>query len=376
MDRNKTKIINIVSNYSSVYGGNYIPSIIAIANKLSEESRVILSFPLASKDRKWMTYLLNNGFDIEFFDSRNSKLIRRDVKRINSKRKVSIVYTNFLSALLAKSLVLFKKHMKLIIHLQSDFTGGMKMPLSFNIKQFIADRILRRDALYICLSPKQKRNLKVKRCWQIPCGISIDRIPCKPINVDSFKMSHNIAESDYVFLIFAWSPFIKGLDVACNALELCLKKKYRNFKLMIVYGKDNGYEKCLNFVKSKSNYNYIKSNLVLVPPTEDVFSYYRIADTYISASRSEGFSYSALEALVMKKSLIVSDIDATKWSLEFESAFCYPVEDFTKLADLMISVQSKGQNLNFEKVKKEVLSKYSLSIWVDRVASVFDVLVK
>ena len=371
MKESKNDVINIVSNYNSIYGGNFIPSIISIARELSKSSKVILSFPLSSKQRNWMQFLLSCDFDIEFFDSSTSKRIKKTVKEINKKRKVTIVYSHFLSALLVKSLALFNKRIKLIIHLHSDFTGGKKMPVMFYIKKYFADRIARRDALYIYDSIQQKRHSKAKFCWQVPSGISFDRVPCEQLNIQSFKKEHGIQNDDCIFLVFGWSPFIKGVDIICNALEMCLLNGKNNFKLLLVHGKDDGYDRCLKYIKEKCNYEVIKKNVIFVQPIEDVFSYFHISDVFVSSSRSEGFPYSILEALATEKPIIVSEIDATKWSFEFQSVFHYSVEDYASLSKIMLSIDNLCKEVDLIDAKEKALNKYSISIWTNSVLEVF-----
>ena len=39
------KTINIACGYSAVYAGNFIPSVLSVAEKLKKDYRVIFSFP-------------------------------------------------------------------------------------------------------------------------------------------------------------------------------------------------------------------------------------------------------------------------------------------------------------------------------------------
>lgn len=47
--------------------------------------------------------------------------------------------------------------------------------------------------------------------------------------------------------------------------------------------------------------------LKLLPPRQDIASYYRAADIYIQASRSEGFCYAIVEAAYCGKTVVASD---------------------------------------------------------------------
>ena len=361
---NEPRVINIVSHYSSLYGGNFIPSIFCLANKLKENGcNVIFTFPLEAKERYWAHYLQNNGFNV-FFISFGDRIFKKELKKINKSNSVSVVYSHFISGLKMKALFLFSKT-KLLIHVHSDFSGGKKISMVTRIKKCIERNLLPKKARYIFVSEDLFKDFnKSNSSIHLPNALCAERIPCKQTNIEEIKKKYDINEEDTVFLTFGWSPLVKGTDIVVKSY-LRLNNK-PNSKLIIVHGKNDGYEKCVKFLTSEiGNDEFLHNkNIVFLPPVEDVFSLYSISDVFISASRSEGFSYSVLEALYFNLNVICSDIVGTSWSKK------YPNSTFFKSESVEELVQLLQKNIGYKKVdliNKQVLSDFSIDRWCDDV---------
>ena len=110
------KCINIVCHYASIYGGNFIPSILSLSYSLKEQYRVIFTFPKEANDRNWVKYLIDNKQELFFIDFSN-KAFKKELKKINSDNNVEVLYTHFISGLRIRSIYPFSKRMKLVIHI-------------------------------------------------------------------------------------------------------------------------------------------------------------------------------------------------------------------------------------------------------------------
>ena len=218
MGKIKNKTINIVCHYASLYGGNFIPSLIALANKLIINYRVIFTFPLEAKGRNWSEFMKQNGLTVLFIDF--SKGFRKQIKRINKINNVSVVYTHFISGLRTKSLYPFSKRIKLLIHIHSDFSGGSKQSGFSKIKSFIEHRVLRKDAKYIFVSEAMYNKFSLKdNYFYIQNALALERIPSKENSSIELAKS-KISNKDTVFLTFAWSPYVKGIEVLTDEILL------------------------------------------------------------------------------------------------------------------------------------------------------------
>lgn len=365
------KTINIICHYASIYGGNFIPSILELGRSLQAKSySVLFTFPIEAKDKNWAKHLLKCGFNVFFIDF-NKRVFKKELKRINNAFNVDILYTHFISGLRIKLIYAFKKQMKLIIHIHSDFSGGSRKKLKELIKETIEYKIIRKDAIYVYVSEKLYSASKNKSasCY-LPNSLCLNRIPCDRFNLDEFKRNNHINEANTIFLAFGWSPKIKGIDIC---IESFLKSKANEFgsKLIIVHGFNNGYKKCIDFLNKKIDITSLleSKNVVFTDPTEDVFSLFKLADIFVSSSRSEGFSYSILEALYCGLDVVSSDIDGVQWAKKYKEVSFFKSENIDELASIF---NKKCQFKKNNHKNQEILSEYSLKKWIDNIINLID----
>ena len=133
-------------------------------------------------------------------------------------------------------------------------------------------------------------------------------------------------------------------------------------KFIVVHGKDDGRKKCIDFLISKlGNDSFLNnSNIIFIPPEEDVFSLYNISDVYVMASRSEGFSYSLLESIYFDLHCIVSDIDGCAWAKQYKNCLFFKTDDMHSLSQLF----KKCIGFKSEHNKNaDILSTYDINAW-------------
>lgn len=357
------KNINIISDYSSVYAGNFISSIYKLYIDLAKKYHVVLSFPEKSQNRNWIKFLKNNGVKIEYFD--NSCLIStiRSIKKINKKHKINVVYTHFVSIPYAKLIAPFNKKTKLFIHIHSDFSGGLNKKSIFKIvNDFLFTKLIRKDATYIYVSEALRKSDNLKHSYFIRNALCLDRIHD---NIDSSKNINN-TDNKTIFLTFGWSPEIKGIDITCRAF-LDLPKECADKSILLIVVNENGKDNCINYLKSSINFDITKcDNIRLLLPYENVFSLYNTSNVFISSSRSEGFSYSILEALYFDLEILASDIEGTKWCKEY-GALTFSLNNPKELTNLMIQAISKKKN---KRLNSKILYAFSIENWVNQIKAI------
>lgn len=360
------KTINIACHYASIYGGNFIPSILEVASSLKKKGfLVIFTFPLEAKNRNWTKYIRDLKFEIIFIDF-SVKSFKKELKKIIKSNKIDILYTHFISGLRIKSIFPFNKDLKLLIHVHSDFSGGATLSVFERIKNFFEHHILRKDAKYIFVSKDMADNFKRHdRYIYIGNALSLNRIPCDKLDLIRTREENQLKNSDTIFLVFAWSPFVKGLDVAIKGF-LDGAKGCSNAKLIVIYGKNDGYQQCISYLINKFGNNEFLNDkrIVFLPPSEDVFSYYSLSDIFISSSRSEGFSYSILEALYFNLKVLSSDIVGTKWANQFENVYPFKLNDEKQLASLIAESISYRKN---SLPNKKILEKFDINNWSNQI---------
>lgn len=356
------KTINIVCDYSSVYSGNFIPSIFKLTTFLKKNNRVIISLPDRAENRFWSIYLKEQGIDLFFFDNSSAGKIIKTIKRINKHNNVDIVYTHFISTPVAKLLAgLFKKR-RLIIHVHSDFSCGQTSKgIKAKIKKLLFEKIIRRDAKFIYVSDSMKQVEKLNNSYYVQNALCTDRIvspECKTAILDAKKIN---------ILAFAWSPEVKGIDITCKAF-FNVKQEYKNKAMLNIVVNENEKKKCIDFIKDKTGINVEnQKNITLLEPQEDIFSLYKQSDIFISSSRSEGFSYSILEALYFGLNVCSSNIDGTKWSKEF-GALLFNLDNIDELTNLIEKCIKIGRKNQFNRL--EIVQKFSIQKWAENVSDI------
>lgn len=354
------KTINVVCHYASIYGGNFIPSLIRLAACLSEYN-IIFTFPNEARGRNWAHFIIKSGYTVNFIDFSN-KALEKELKYINRINNVDIMYTHFLSGLRVKNFYPFSKKIKLLIHVHSDFTGGLKQSFFDKLKEFIEFRLIRKDAEYIYVSEAMwSRHSKFKGQNYVQNALCLERIPAEPDVVPQ-------KNGKTTFLTFGWSPFVKGIDITVKAF---LESKLQNVQLIVVHGRDDGYQKCVNYLKNKlGNDSFLNDERIsFAPPAENVFNFYSLADVFISSSRSEGFSYSVLEALYFNLRVLCSDIEGTSWVKKYNNVQTFKSEDFRNLQVLIEKCSNYKKNC--EK-NINILEDFSIINWCNSIAKIID----
>ena len=361
------KRINIVCNYSSIYAGNFIPSILNLCEKLDSDV-IVFSFPIEAQNRKWVYFIKSQGYAVFFYRSNRFK---KDISLINKNNDINLVYTHFISGLKIKMTIPFNRHIKLFIHVHSDFSGNKKPSLKQRIKKFIECKCIRTDSTYIFVSKPLFLKDKSKNKHYVCNALCLDRFFTSKVRSDNYLDTFHINKQDTIFLLFGWSPYIKGVDLAVKAfldLPIDLQNKA---KFIIVHGKDDGLKKCVDFLSEKlGNTSFLNNhNLIFLPPEEDVFSLYKMCDVYVMASRSEGFSYSLMESLYFNLRCIVSDIDGCAWAKQYDNCIFFKANDSQELSQIMKKCIGQKRNPT---TNMEIAKKYDINIWSNEIKSILE----
>ena len=165
-----------------------------------------------------------------------------------------------------------------------------------------------------------------------------------------------------------------------KGIRYCYKryKKYReknkNLKLGVIgAGHGKPYERTEIFLKECSC-DPNESWILYLNDYEDIFALNKAIDLYISASRAEAFAYGILESISQNNPVVVSDIEGTSWSWEYNKCVVFKNEDDNACACAIkealalpeVSVPEKGK-LNYQ----EMIAKYSIDIWCKHIISIY-----
>ena len=149
----------------------------------------------------------------------------------------------------------------------------------------------------------------------------------------------------------------KGIDLLLSAFNI-LKKDYANLYLILV---GNGID--LNYVNSFINKNKLKA--IIIPSTKSIYDYYNICDIVVLPSRVEPFGIVTIEAGLMKKAVLGSNIDGIAEiinnninGLLFEKNNC---NDLVEKLKILLGDEELRKKIGFN-LYNDVIEKYTKKI--------------
>lgn len=156
-----------------------------------------------------------------------------------------------------------------------------------------------------------KKNKKIKFSY-VENGIDPIKIQNKDSIREKIREELNISKEDIVFI---YTGVISNRKKVVELIELFLKTKIKyNYKLLIL-GNGPLFEKCSDL--SKHN-----KNIIMLGYKKDVMPYLIASDVYVSNSSSEGLSISVLEALMLDKTLLLSEIPSHIENIKMIKSYC------------------------------------------------------
>ena len=359
------KTINIICKYSSLYSGNFIPSVLAFAKKAQEYYRIIFSFPIEVKNRTWVSSIQEEGFSIYYYTNTSNRTLIKSLKKINKLNSVDLVYSHFLSSFVIKMLSPISRRLKIVIHIHSDFSLGKNGNLIKRIFKKIFEKIIRNDATKIYVYEDFDKG---KNSFYVRNALCLDRFKNLKYDCAEIKSKYGINKKETVFLTFGWSPEVKGVDITVKAfLKMINNSHSGNSPKLLIVCDDGGIEKCKDFLLGRIDYNQNEEdNILFLEPNQHVENFYLISDVFVSSSRSEGFSYSILEALYFGLNVFSSNIKGTTWSEKYGSKL-FESCNYEELSELM---KSSLLNRNKKIINEKIANDFSISAWSNRVLTI------
>ncbi|MCQ2479412.1 MAG: glycosyltransferase family 4 protein [Clostridia bacterium] len=343
----------LVSSFMAEYKGCYINNLIVLINKFhANGDEITLIFPKAKSRASWLGELTALGCKVYLLEYKpysldNIKFIRKIVKE----EKINLIYSDFTGW--DNTVKFAKPFMPAIWHERMRVNDKDTAKKLYNLFKY---RIIGgiktypvgiSDDVYETVNRLAGRN----RSYKIYNAVSVDR----------FDMTLPRKENEIKkYLMFSYTPFVKGVDIAFDAFER-LNQDEIKAKLVVV-----SHGACDDYIKER--YPALPQWLEVKKPREDVEHYYFECDTFISASRSEGFSMALMESLYTGMSAIVSDIPGTSWSQNFKGTSFFESGNSEALLNAVkenlngkISVQDIAFN------QKKIIDEYSPDRWADNV---------
>jgi len=352
-----------VMNYGAAYPGNFIRSMMALERRLSADGgQMIYVFPQRAKERAWVHEMKDSGHEI-FFLSNSIPAAARELRRLICRFNIDIIHSHFMnysSYIPIRLARIFNKDIPHIVHVHSQPKRAEK-PLLDALRKKIID-----EYIFICVSNAVAVEFSKRghKCTTVINGVDFTRLESFEA-LDRFDFV-NRAE-DRTILMFGYDFHIKGIDLAIKSLQ----KYDENHNIVLLLCVASHIEKAKEQIAELCG--GIPDWIKLLPPRDDIASYYKLADAFVSASRSEGFNYSLVEAAYCGTAVAASDIPGQN-ELKIPFTFIFQNENeeqFFKAVSDALSM-NKEETENYKDTARDYIAKnFSLDCWAEKIIDVY-----
>lgn len=370
MNKNKPVIL-FLCGYQAVYGGNFIPSLMALEEGFQQQGgQCVYVFPAEAMQRVWFAQLQQMGKTVDVFPFNASRLTQiKHLTDLVQKYHITIIHSHFAPIIPLEIFAFLNKNVQVLIHLHSDFSSG-KQSLKIKLKNLLIYKILSARVRFISVS-KAFVNYNPAKIYWIPNALAIKRMPCEHILGEQIRKKYGVDKRDILCEIFGWSPKVKGVDIAVEAIKQ-LHTQNPSYKLAIICGREMTVEKMPIWVASHTSCSGREDFLLYLPPTEDVFGYHEAADMLLSASRSEGFPYSILEMLSLGKPCVMSDIPGVSWAKKYPLSYVFASENISACKQAVIQAITGKNKMFLSQTADQIRTDYNIHTWVNRVLNTYE----
>lgn len=364
--------ILILTSYSSVYGGNFIPSMEVLSDFAKNKGDTVF-FALLKKaaTRNWCSHL-EKQYPVYYVQDEGLLNDALALNKYIKANKIDVVYSHFSYFNKLICLLSFiNPKLTIVSHVHTDAGGGLttKRKIKAILKKFLYKK---RSMIYVskrlmCMDLMENS----PNAFYLPNALVKFRFDLNKQNEyrQEERKKFNIADDEIVLLMFGWHLSVKGVDIALKAFEKVLANK-KNLKLCIVSSSNLKPEGLRNYAEKIVNQDTLK-NIICLEPTQDVEKYHDMSDIFLSSSRSEGFSYSIMEGVYLKELIVSSDLESTSWSKKYETVEVFQTENIEMCAE---KIETQIYNLlesdiedRLNKASDAVSKDYDINIWASKV---------
>lgn len=354
-------------DYAAPYGGNFIASLCSLESAVAAYNcKCIYIFPKEAEQRFWYKKLISMNKDIITIDFKLGRYQKINaLNKLIKNNNIDILHVHFGGMLSSAICDMLNPKLKVIWHLHSDFTMGYWLSFKDKLRNFILFDCLGRRINKIAVS--QAMALIHKNTIYVPNAVVAERFYSSADEYEISQLKNNL-QGQKLLLVLGWAPEVKGIDIAVEAVHNLQKQGNQNIKLGIICGRTMTQNKMKNFIDNKTTCHGDEDWLLYLKPIENIFLYLKETTILLSTSRSEGFSYSILEALFLGKECVISDIPGTVWAKEYSLVQSFQSENTLSCANTIASMLAKNvTSAERDRTVKFIHDQYSIEKWCQKV---------
>ena len=282
--------ILIATDYASPYPGNFMESIKKLEEKVIENGgKIVYTFPEKCKQIEWIVEFVKTRE--VYFHSKNIVKNISEFKDIIKKYNVNILYSHFCiqhTQIALKVISSINKKVKLVVHYHNHYEISGNL-----IKKCISKYSLNGD-LNIACSASVAKSIPYKNVVTVENCINFSRL-------DKYEDIKIAGDNQIVILMFGFDYKRKGVDIAIRALKDIAEKYDIILAISVSVRLEELKQNIIN------DFGSIPGFVKFLEPRNDIATYYRASDIFLTPSREEGFCYANIEAIYCKTMCIASD---------------------------------------------------------------------
>lgn len=362
-----------LTDYGAPYAGNFIASLIALERLLSESGgKTVFVLPPRANERDW-AHEMAKTHDVRFVQKGGFFSYMNQVRRLLKETNAAILHEHFIhfSEKIAAWLAIQTcgHRVKTVLHLHNHITLPKNPLLRLPHKLYFHS-----VSRFVCCSASVAAHLIAdglpkERVRVAENAIAFERLDHYDAHV---RASLQLPERAKLALMFGYNYAVKGVDLAVEAVSQLREREGLPVLLAIVLS--SSMEEVHARICAQLGLNDVPDWILLLPPREDVASYYHMADVFLSPSRQEGFCYALVEAAYCRTPVLASAIDAQK-DLALPKSSFFPPENAAALSSAIHRVlseeHSSSRALSLEQAGARVKQIYALSSWAARVCAAY-----
>jgi len=367
-----------VADYGGTYKGSFIAALQFLGESLARRGgRQIIALSDIAADKAWLPEVRAAGHDVRLLPS-NLPILQqaRRIRAIVRDEKVDIVHTHFTTFDVAASLVGMlptgRGHpTRVFWHVHSPWHRSSRT-LRGTLRDTIKYRLLSRTAWTLVVShggmtTMRERGLNRHRSRVVENGIDTQRLVRDAALRRRVRRDLGLDDGDVACLLYGWTPGRKGVDLAMAAVEE-LRRTGVPAVLLVVGGDET--KLAIDALSGGEARAWVQ----LVPPTDAIAEYLNASDVFVSASRSEGFSYAVAEALAFGLPVVTSRIRGLEWAEQMPAAVGFVSEDAHGLAQALRDVLEwpmEERRARADTSRQRVVASYALEAWAERMIDAY-----
>lgn len=355
-----------ICDFASTVSGNFIAELNSVDTALKNENGGRIVYALTDRNIKrkngWVDEL-KKEHTVYFYEENPLKKIKL-FRRIIEDEKIDIVHVHFtdMKTDFCIRLAALGRKVKLIKHYRSAY--GAFNPVKKNI-----GKIVYRDWFFICITPAMSDECRINypacRNEVILNPIAFERLD----TYEKLNKSDIIGTDDALLcLMVGYNYKVKGIDIAAEAVSR-LREKHNAYLGIVVTTHRDEIVTALTEQFGGSFPEWIK----LLPPRNDIASYYRAADICISPSRSEGACSAIIEEAYCGRIVVASDCAGQKsYAGDRIKMLWFENKNSDDLAKkLEEAIQVKGSFPFAESNRENALKYYGLESYPEKIIKIY-----